>query len=43
MARTWKDLPRFGAKEMSWTGSVTVIRVSALAYFLLGGRMLCNL
>lgn len=38
MARTWKDLPRFGAKAMSWTGSVTVIRVSALAYFLLEGR-----
>lgn len=34
MASTWKDLPRFGANAMSWTASVTVISVSALAYFL---------
>ncbi|TNN39248.1 hypothetical protein EYF80_050582 [Liparis tanakae] len=34
MASTWKDRPRFGAKAMSWTASVTVIRVSALEYFL---------
>ena len=35
MASTWKDLPRFGANAMSCTASVTVINVSALAYFLL--------
>lgn len=34
MASTWNDLPRFGANAMSWTASVTVISVSALAYFL---------
>lgn len=34
IASTWKDLPRLGAKAMSCTGSVTVINVSALAYFL---------
>lgn len=34
MARMWNDLPKFGAKAMSWTGSVTVMRVLALAYFL---------
>lgn len=34
MARMWKDLPRFGANAISWTASVTVISVSALAYFL---------
>lgn len=35
MARMWKDLPKFGAKAISWTGSVTVMRVSAFAYFLI--------
>lgn len=35
IARIWKDLPKFGAKAISWTGSVTVIRVSAFAYFLI--------
>ena len=34
MARTWKERPRLGAKETSCTGSVTVISVSAFAYFL---------
>ena len=34
MARMWKDRPKFGAKAISWTGSVTVRRVSAFAYFL---------
>lgn len=40
MARTWKDLPRFGANAMSWTASVTVISVSALAYFLLKNKII---
>jgi len=35
MASTWKERPRLGAKAMSCTASVTVINVSALAYFLL--------
>lgn len=33
-AKMWKDLPRFGANAISCTGSVTVIRASAFAYFL---------
>lgn len=45
MASTWNDLPRFGANAMSWTASVTVISVSALAYFLLtvGKKKIKNL
>ena len=35
MARMWKDRPKFGEKAISWTGSVTVRRVSAFAYFLM--------
>ena len=40
MARMWKDLPKFGAKAMSCTGSVTVMRVSAFAYFLIKKQLM---
>lgn len=39
-AKMWKDLPRFGANAISCTGSVTVIRASAFAYFLYSIRKL---
>jgi hypothetical protein len=32
MASKWYDRPKFGAKIISWTGSVTILRASALAH-----------